>query len=94
MISMIFAAVICDADDPCSVNAADDPESSQCHLGARFLKARNRTRLIVLSHAHVRQMCAVRWVTGKMRKICVRQGLLSSPPDACTTFAGVYAAQC
>ena len=28
MISMTFAAVICDADDPCSVNAAQDPESS------------------------------------------------------------------
>ena len=28
MISMTFAAVICDADDPCSVNTAYDPESS------------------------------------------------------------------
>ena len=28
MISMTFAAVICDADDPCSVNTAKDPESS------------------------------------------------------------------
>ena len=26
--SMTFAAVICDADDPCSVNTAEDPESS------------------------------------------------------------------
>ena len=26
MISMTFAAVICDADDPCSVNTACDPE--------------------------------------------------------------------
>ena len=25
---MTFAAVICDADDPCSVNTALDPESS------------------------------------------------------------------
>ena len=25
MISMTFAAVICDADDPCSVNTAQDP---------------------------------------------------------------------
>ena len=25
---MTFAAVICDADDPCSVNTAQDPESS------------------------------------------------------------------
>ena len=25
---MTFSAVICDADDPCSVNAAYDPESS------------------------------------------------------------------
>ena len=28
MISMTFAAVSCDADDPCSVNTALDPESS------------------------------------------------------------------
>ena len=28
MTSMTFAAVICDADDPCSVNTAYDPESS------------------------------------------------------------------
>ena len=28
MTSMTFAAVICDADEPCSVNAAQDPESS------------------------------------------------------------------
>ena len=28
MISMTFAAVICDADDPCSVNNARDTESS------------------------------------------------------------------
>ena len=28
MISMTFAAVIWDADDPCSVNTTDDPESS------------------------------------------------------------------
>ena len=26
MISMIFAAVICDADDPCSVNTGKDTE--------------------------------------------------------------------
>ena len=26
--SITFAAVICDADDPCSVNTAEDPESS------------------------------------------------------------------
>ena len=26
MISMTFAAVICDADDPCSANTAQDPE--------------------------------------------------------------------
>ena len=25
---MTFAAVICDGDDPCSVNTAQDPESS------------------------------------------------------------------
>ena len=28
MIPMTFATVICDADDPCSVNSAYDPESS------------------------------------------------------------------
>ena len=28
IMSMTFAAVICDADDPCSVNTAYDPESS------------------------------------------------------------------
>ena len=28
IISMTFAAVICDADDPCSVNTLSDPESS------------------------------------------------------------------
>ena len=28
MISMTFAAVICDTDDPCSVNTAKDQESS------------------------------------------------------------------
>ena len=28
MISMTFAAVICDSDDPCSVNTEYDPESS------------------------------------------------------------------
>ena len=28
IMSMPFAAVICDADDPCSVNAAYEPESS------------------------------------------------------------------
>ena len=28
MISIPFAAVICDADDPCSVNTTCDPESS------------------------------------------------------------------
>ena len=28
MISITFAAVICDADDPCSVNTAQEPESS------------------------------------------------------------------
>ena len=28
MMSMTPAAVICDADDPCSVNAAYEPESS------------------------------------------------------------------
>ena len=28
IMSMTFAAVICDADDPCSVNAAYDPDSS------------------------------------------------------------------
>ena len=28
MISMTFAAVICDADDPCSVNTAYDPKAS------------------------------------------------------------------
>ena len=28
MTSIIFAVVICDADDPCSVNTAYDPESS------------------------------------------------------------------
>ena len=27
IMSMIFAAVICDADDPCSQNTAYDPES-------------------------------------------------------------------
>ena len=26
--SVTFAAVVCDADDPCSVNIAEDPESS------------------------------------------------------------------
>ena len=37
MISMTFAAVICDADDPCSVNTAEDPESSlQYHLGVQL----------------------------------------------------------
>ena len=37
MISMTFAAVICDAEDPCSVNTAWDPESSlQYHLGAQL----------------------------------------------------------
>ena len=30
-IFLTFAAVICDADDPCSVNAASDPESSFTH---------------------------------------------------------------
>ena len=34
---MTLVAVICDADDPCSVNTSYDPESfSQCHLGVRF----------------------------------------------------------
>ena len=28
VVSIIFATVICDADDPCSVNSACDPESS------------------------------------------------------------------
>ena len=28
MISMPFAAVICDADEPCSMSTAQDPESS------------------------------------------------------------------
>ena len=28
IMSMTFATVICDADDPCSVNSAYDPESS------------------------------------------------------------------
>ena len=28
VMSRSFAAVICDADDPCSVNTAYDPESS------------------------------------------------------------------
>ena len=28
MMSMTFAAVICDSDDPCSVSTAKDPESS------------------------------------------------------------------
>ena len=28
IMSMTFVAVICDADDPCSVNTAYDPESS------------------------------------------------------------------
>ena len=28
IMSMTFAAVICDADDPCSVNTAYEPESS------------------------------------------------------------------
>ena len=28
IMSMTFAAVMCDADDPCSVNTAYDPESS------------------------------------------------------------------
>ena len=38
MMSMTFAAVICDADDPCSVNTAYDPESSfaMSHLGVRL----------------------------------------------------------
>ena len=36
--SITSAAVICEADDPCSVNTAYAPESSflQCHLGARL----------------------------------------------------------
>ena len=37
---MTFAAVICDADDPCSVNTAKDPESRivflKCHLGVQL----------------------------------------------------------
>ena len=37
--SMIFAAVICDADDPCSVNTAYDPESS-------FTMSRRSTTLL------------------------------------------------
>ena len=38
IMSMTFIAVICDADDPCSVNNAYDPESSfsHCHLGIRL----------------------------------------------------------
>ena len=34
--SITFAAVICDADDPCSVNTAQDPESSFYNVNSEY----------------------------------------------------------
>ena len=36
MMSVIFAAVICDADDPCSVNTAYEPESSFYNVTSEY----------------------------------------------------------
>ena len=35
MTSIAFAAGICDADEPCSVNTASLNRLSQCHLGVQ-----------------------------------------------------------
>ena len=43
LLSMTFATVICDADDPCSVNSAYDPESSFA------MSLRSTTRLCTMN---------------------------------------------
>ena len=56
--------------------------------GIFLIRARNRARLHLEPNTCASNMRCME-VTGKMRKISVRQGMLSSPPVECTTFTNV-----